>query len=60
MLLNDLLALVKEALMADVLVMVSSPLPLLVIFMVWVVLVHMPGSVLNDNLVCGNACSSPC
>ena len=41
-LLNDLLALVKEALMADVLLMVSSPLPLLVMFMVWVVLVHMP------------------
>ena len=43
--LNDLLALVgvvKEALMADVLVVVSSPLPLLVMFIVLVVLVHMP------------------
>ena len=33
---------VKEALMADVLVVVSSPLPLLVMFIVLVVLVHMP------------------
>ena len=41
-LLNDLLALVKEALMADVLLMVSSPLPLLVMFIVLVVLVHLP------------------
>ena len=43
--LNDLLAsvgVVKEALMADVLVVVSSPLPLLLMFIVLVVLVHMP------------------